>query len=243
MRPLATNVARTVVYVSVCLRVNLKHALDVVHIGNTWRIQLNDLFAAAMRTYAKLLWLFVTPPHTVEERSIVISMPVTVCLSVCLSSSKSPKLHIRSFTKSLFTLSMAVARFCFGGIAISYIGYFRAPKCANSYAKPKGSLGGTDLYLICSLNQSPAYAARPWTVHRTACLFTPQLSAVVNYAVWWHRDNLPAESLRCRAPTGSLTCTSWSQVRRSTRLRHHVTALTLHLTFANLVNPFSKIHP
>ena len=55
MRPLATNVVRTVVYVSVCLRVNLKHALDVVHIGNTWRIQLNDLFAAAMRTYAKLL--------------------------------------------------------------------------------------------------------------------------------------------------------------------------------------------
>ena len=109
---------------------------------------------------------------------------LSVCLSVCLSSSKSPKLHIRSFTKSLFTLSMAVARFCFGGITISYIGYFRAPKCANSYAKPKGSLGGTDLYLICSLNQSPAYAARPWTVHRTACLFTPQLSAVVNYAVW-----------------------------------------------------------
>ena len=33
-----------------------KHALDGMHIGNTWRVQLNHPRAAEMRSFVKLLW-------------------------------------------------------------------------------------------------------------------------------------------------------------------------------------------
>jgi len=43
----------------------MKHVLDGVHIGETWRIRLNRPCAATMRPYVKLL----SPPVKIRERA------------------------------------------------------------------------------------------------------------------------------------------------------------------------------
>ena len=77
-----------------------------MHIGATWRIQLNRPCAAAMRPYVKLLWPFVIA-SSLRPRWGCDVLRLTWFMSVCLSAPICQKPHVQTSRNFLHMWSFA----------------------------------------------------------------------------------------------------------------------------------------